>query len=114
MDPGDPRNKPEGRQAPERQRCALWVASSDGPTQRGSGVAIGVRGAVAALEAHLVRAMRLWPFDEELVVEADTSGRIGVELHHPTLDAIGIKLRIDGTVERVGEIHAPPVAADLH
>ena len=36
-----------------------------------------------------------------------------VELHHPAVDAVGIELRVDGAVERVGEIDAPAVAADL-
>src|SRR5438552_2263487 len=52
-----------------------------------SRVAIRVRRAVAALEPHLVRTMRLRPLDEELVVEGDAAGGVGVELHHPALDA---------------------------
>ena len=39
---------------------------------------------------------------------------LGVELHHPAVEAVVIELRVDRAVERVGEIDALPVAADLH
>src|SRR5436190_2020904 len=57
--------------------------------------------------------MRRRPVDEEIAVKLDAAGGIGIELHHPALETIGIKLRIDRAVERVGEIHAPAVTADL-
>src|SRR5215470_4526324 len=61
-----------------------------------------------------MRPMRGRPFDEEALVEGDATAEIGVELHHPAVDAVRIELRIDGAVERVGEIDALAVAANLH
>ena len=55
----------------------------------------------------------LRPVDEELRVEGDAAIRAGVELHHPAVDALGIELRVDGAIERVGEVDALAVAADL-
>src|SRR5262245_36624303 len=79
-----------------------------------SRIAVGVRRAVAALKPHLVRAVRGRPLDQELRIESDATVRAGVELHHPALDAVGVELRVDGAVERVREVDATPVAADLH
>src|SRR5215813_3465318 len=76
-------------------------------------IAIGIRRTVAALQANLMRTLPLWPIDEEFRVEGHAAIRLDVELHHPTIDAFGIELRIDGAVERIGEIDAPSVAADL-
>src|SRR5581483_4266221 len=75
--------------------------------------AIGVRRTVAALEPDLMRSMALRPVDEEIRVEGDAAAWIHVELHHPAVDAFGVELRIDRAVERVGEIDALAVAADL-
>src|ERR1700730_13650567 len=61
-----------------------------------------------------MRSMALWPFDEEFRVELDSALGLGVKLYHPALDSIGIELGIDRAVERVGEIDAPTIAADLH
>src|SRR5262249_30799277 len=36
-----------------------------------------------------------------------------IDLHHPTLPPIGIKLLVPGRVKRVGEVDAPAVATDL-
>src|ERR1700758_3361235 len=79
-----------------------------------SRIAIGIRRAVAALEAHLMRPVRRRPVYKESGIEREAALRIGVELDHPALDAIGIELRIDGAVQGIREIHTPAVAADLH
>src|SRR5260370_16986039 len=82
---------------------------------RGSSrIAIRIRRTVAAFKAHLMRPVRRRPVDEEFGIEGNAAFRIGVELDHPSLDALGIELRIDGAVQRVCEIDAPSVAADLH
>src|SRR5688500_11605269 len=78
-----------------------------------SGVAVGVRRAVAAFQPHLVRQVALRPFDEKVRVELDAASRLRIELHHPTVAAVVIELLVDGAVERVGEIDPPAVAADL-
>src|SRR5215471_10268675 len=78
-----------------------------------SWITIGIRRAVAAFEPHLMRAMRRRPFHEEPRIERDAAAGLRIELHHPAVDAVGIELRIDRAVERVGEIDAPAVAADL-
>src|SRR5258708_1810823 len=130
---------PQGRRAramaKTRRGRRSWGAS---PTCRGSGcgarrlcpclqpardqwsglvssrIAIGIRRAVAAFKTHLVRPVRRRPVHEEFGIEGDAAFWIGVELDHPSLDAIGIELWIDGAVQRVGEIDATAVAADLH
>src|SRR6266540_4138938 len=61
-----------------------------------------------------MRPVPFRPVDEEFRVECDTPRRGGVELDHPAVDALRIELRVDRAVERVGEINAPAVAADLH
>src|SRR6266852_4790663 len=81
---------------------------------RRSRVAVGVGRAVAALEPHLVWTVRLRPLHEELLVEGDTTILLGVELDHPAVDAVGIELRVNGAVERVGEVDASAVPADLN
>src|SRR5262249_25025283 len=86
----------------------------DGITPRTpSRIAIGIRGAVSALQADLVRALPLGPIDKEFRVEGHTAFRLDVQLPHPAIDALGIELRIDRPVERAGEIDAAPVAADF-
>src|SRR5690242_12631655 len=60
-----------------------------------------------------MRAVALWPGHEEARIELDTAIDAGVELDHPAVEALWIELRIDGAVERISEIDAPPVAADL-
>src|ERR1700704_4156364 len=57
-----------------------------------SRIAIGVRRAVAALEAHLVWPVRRRPVHKELGIEGDAAFRIGVELDHPSCNAVGIEL----------------------
>src|SRR5947209_6059008 len=60
-----------------------------------------------------MRSMRRRPLHEELGIERDATPRLGIELHHPTIDPVGIELRIDGAVERIGEVDAAAVTADL-
>src|SRR5947209_12665161 len=51
--------------------------------------------------------------NEERGIERELAPRLGVELDHPAVDALRIELRVPGGVERVGQVHAPPVAAHL-
>src|SRR6266478_9835364 len=95
-------------------RSCLRPARDERSSLPSSRIAIGIRRTVAAFKAHLVRPVRCRPFHEEFRIEADAAFRIGVELDHPSLDAIGIELWVDGAVQRIGEIDPPPVAADLH
>src|SRR5262245_6056879 len=60
-----------------------------------SRIAVGIRRAIAALEAYLMGTVRCRPAHEKPLVEGDAALGLGVELHHPTLDAIGVELRID-------------------
>src|SRR5262245_39943206 len=78
-----------------------------------SRIAVGVRRAVAAFEPHLVGTVWGRPPHKEPGIEGDAAVRIGVELHHPTLDTVGIELRVNGTVERIGKVDAFAVTADL-
>src|SRR5258705_5499105 len=70
--------------------CLGRRAMNDPPIS--SRIAIGIRRTVAAFEPHLVRPVRCRPVDEEFRIEADAAFRIGVELDHPSLDAVGIEL----------------------
>src|SRR5215813_6690437 len=53
------------------------------------------------------------PVDEEIAVELDAALGLGINLDHPTVEALGIKLRVDRAVERIGEVNAAAVAANL-
>src|SRR5712671_7364289 len=92
----------------------VFVARAMNDPPISSRIAIGIRRTVAAFEPYLVRPVRRRPIHEEFRIEADAAVRLGVELDHPSLDAVGIELRVDGAVQRVGEINPPSVAADLH
>src|SRR5262245_48567934 len=60
-----------------------------------------------------MRQVPLWPFDEELRVKSDADGLIHVELDHPAVEATLIELRINGAIERIGEVDAASIPADL-
>src|SRR5215469_4404220 len=79
----------------------------------GSRIAIGIRRAVTALQPDLMRQVPFRPGQEELRIEGKAAVRIGVELHHPAVEPALVELRVDRAVERVGEVDAPAVAADL-
>src|SRR5262245_7749297 len=64
------------------------------PPGAGSWIAIRIRRAVAALQVDLVRQVALWPVDEEFRVERNAAARLGVELHHPAVEAAFIKLSV--------------------
>ena len=81
--------------------------------QPAPGITVRVRRCVAALQADLVRAMLRVELDEELRIEGHRAVGCDVELDHPALDAVGIELIVPRAVERVREVDAPPVAADL-
>src|SRR5690606_32121872 len=76
-------------------------------------VAERVRRGVAALQAHLVRPQRP-ELREEARVERHPPVLADVELRRPAHDALRVELLVPGRVERVREVDAPPVAADLH
>src|SRR5271166_6738036 len=58
-----------------------------------------------------MRALSLRPVDKEFQIESDAAARLGVELDHPAVDPVGIELRVDGAVKRIGKIDSPPIAA---
>src|SRR3954447_21806339 len=82
------------------------------PEDSGLRIAIGIGRGVTALQPDLVGAL-VAEVEEEVGVEAHAARRVGIELDHPTLDTFGIELRVPGQVERVGDVDAPPVTADL-
>ena len=53
-------------------------------------------------------------FHEKVFVKRDAAVGIGIELHHPTADAVGIKLLVPCGIKRVGEIDSLAVAAHFH
>src|SRR6202049_398077 len=75
-------------------------------------VAIRIGGRVAAFEAHLVAA-QIAELDKEVRIELQAAFGFRVQLYHPAADALGIELNVPGRVERVGEVNAPAIAADL-
>src|SRR6185437_9287562 len=79
----------------------------------GRRVAERIRRAVAALEPNLVRAVAVSELDEEIRIERDPAVRTGVAHHLDAAHALRIELPVPCAVERVGEIDALAVAADL-
>src|SRR5260370_42144822 len=60
-----------------------------------------------------MRPVRGRPLDQEARIELNAALGRRIELHHPALETIGIKLFVDGAIQRIGEIHAAAVAAYL-
>src|SRR5215471_12103943 len=60
-----------------------------------------------------MRPMAGRPVDTEIAVELDAAVGLGIDLDHPTVEAFGVELRVDRAVERVGEVNAAAVAANL-
>src|SRR5689334_8899100 len=60
-----------------------------------------------------MRPVALGPFDKEIRIKSNACILPRIELHQPAIDAFRIELLVDRAVERVREINAPPVAADL-
>ena len=50
-------------------------------------------------------------FQEKVFVKGDAAVGTGIEFHHPTADAVGIKLLVPCGIKRVGEIDSLAVAA---
>src|SRR5262249_37011705 len=87
------------------------VAQGQTAVQLISRVAVRVRRGVASFQVDLVAAL-LGP-DEELRVGAQAAGLAGVPAHQPALDAVGVDLGVPRRVERVAQVDAPAVAAQL-
>src|SRR5215218_4980721 len=78
------------------------------------GVAVRVGGRIAALEPYLVRPLTIIELDEEVGVHCETALRVYVHLGDPAVDAIGVELRIPGSIQRVAEVQPAPIAAQFH
>src|SRR5262245_54786502 len=76
-------------------------------------VAVRVGRRVAARETNLVRAHAAG-VQEESGVQLHAAAGPHVDFGHPAADAIRVELLVPGRVERVGEVNARAVAADLH
>src|SRR6476660_7683557 len=61
-----------------------------------------------------MREVAIRPGQEKVFVKFDPALWLGVDLDHPALDPIGIKLAIDCAVERIGEVDAAPIATHLY
>src|ERR1051325_565846 len=97
--PGSARERLRARTTPATARVRSWIT-------------VRVRRRVATFEADLMQSMRR-VLEEEVAVEADAAVWIHIELHHPTADAVRIKLLVPRGVKRVGEIYTLAVAAHL-
>src|SRR5581483_7131418 len=85
--------------------------------QASTSEAVGIAGRVTALQSRLVHPQptKLVAVREEATVGHQTAGKdVGVEFGHPRADAPGIEHLVPRSVERVGDVDAPAVAADLH
>ena len=80
---------------------------------RPSGVAERIRRAVPTLQAHLMWPELLGPFDEEALIETDSTLGLRIDFHHPAVEPFRIQLLVDCAVERVREVDVPAIAADL-
>src|SRR4029079_11837184 len=89
----------------------MFDADTPRPPSR---ITVGIRGTVATLQADLMWALPRWPVDEEFRIERHAAAGLDVEFHHPAVDTLGVELRIDGAVERICEIDALFLAADVH
>src|SRR5437868_8569542 len=60
--------------------------------------------------------MRAQPveLDKELFIEFHSALPICIKLHHPTLQPVGIDLLVPRCVERIGEMDALAITADLN
>src|SRR6202041_1279179 len=58
-------------------------------------------------------AAQVAEFEKEFRVERHAAGGLGVELYHPAANSVGIELHVPGGVQRVGEIDATSIAAEL-
>src|SRR5262245_56069329 len=77
----------------------------------GEAVRIGAR--VTTFEMHLVRPHGI-ELQKELPVEIESARGCDVQLRDPATDPVGIELLIPGAVERVRQVHATTITADLH
>src|SRR3954452_9028661 len=57
--------------------------------------------------------MALWPVDEKFRIEGHPATRLHIELDHPSVEAALVELRIDSSIERIGEIDPAAIPADL-
>src|SRR6476660_1624564 len=90
--------------------CAMIMAASVDE-------AVGVARGIPSLEAGLVHSAptKVVAVREEPRVDGHaTCLDVRVNAGHPSAHAIGIEDLIPRRVERVGEIHAPTIAAHLH
>src|SRR5439155_11044274 len=63
---------------------------------------------------HLVGPLAAFrELDEEVRIDPEITAGFGVELDQPALDAVGVELRVPAGVQRVGQVDALAVAADL-
>src|SRR5262247_3784307 len=60
-----------------------------------------------------MRQVALGPGEKEVFVKRDPALWGGVDLDHPALDPVGIKLVINRAIERIGEVDAASIATDL-
>src|SRR5215471_17571901 len=77
-----------------------------------SWIAERIRRAVSALQPDLM-GTQFPEVHEELWIKGYATRRIGIDPHHPATHP-GIELVIPATVERIGEVDTPSVAAHLH
>src|SRR5215471_10095655 len=75
--------------------------------------AVGIRRCVAALQAHLMGPHRL-ELQEHFRIQLEAATRRGVELRHPSANAVRIKLLVPGAIERVRKVNAAAVAAQFY
>src|SRR5919201_1122486 len=71
-----------------------------------------IRRTIPALESDLMRP-QLPEVYKEVRIKGHSPARVGIDPHHPATH-LRVKLVIPATVERIGEVDTPSVAAHLH
>src|SRR4029453_3838886 len=74
---------------------------------------IGIARGIASFEANLMNAI-VFALNEKFFIDPAPAVATCIKLHHPTADAVGIKLLVPRSIKRVRKIDSLPVAADLH
>src|SRR5206468_12722660 len=77
-----------------------------------SWIAERIRRTIPTLEPHLMRP-QLPKVHKEIWIKGHPPCRVGIHPHHPATHA-GIELVIPATVERIGEVDTPSIAAHLN
>src|SRR6202035_4295416 len=93
----------------EKDRAQRPPATARGRSRKTKGVARRI----ASFEANLMHPVVV-ALDEKILVKRHPAIAAGVKFHHPTADAVRIKLLVPRCIKRVGKIYSFAIAAYFH